>query len=105
MAYEQGYFLVITFVLWAAWLALRKEHYSRSEMGIILFLLCQTEVYGTLMAIALGFYIFLNEEKKWSWWCQKDIVGLMAGFVVFIISCHILGTRCKDTRERTGFCR
>lgn len=98
---NRGYFLVITFVLWAAWL-LRKEHYSRSEMGIILFLLCQTEVYGTLMAIALGFYIFLNEEKKWSWWSQKDIVGLMAGFVVFIISVfprasgHVARTRGKE---------
>ena len=59
---NRGYFLVILFAFWAASL-LKMEDYSRVQLGVVLFLLCQTEVYGALMAIALGFYVMMKEKN------------------------------------------
>ncbi len=82
---NRGYFLVILFVFWAAYL-LKKEDYSRVQLGVVLFLLCQTEVYGALMAIALGIYIVMKEKNLFVAIQRKDIIGLSAGLLFFVIS-------------------
>jgi hypothetical protein len=82
---NRGYFLVILFVFWAAYL-LRQENYSKKELGIILFLLCQTEVYGVFMAIALGGYIFVKEKWTFISFKNKNFVWLASGLLVFILS-------------------
>ena len=82
---NRGYFLVILFAFWAASL-LKKEDYSRVQLGVVLFLLCQTEVYGALMAIALGFYVMMKEKNIFTALQGKDIIGLAAGLLFFVIS-------------------
>lgn len=82
---NRGYFLVILFVFWAAYL-LKKENYTGYQLGVVLFLLCQTEVYGALMAIALGMYIMMKEKNIFTALQRKDIIGLATGLLFFIIS-------------------
>lgn len=82
---NRGYFLVILFVFWATYL-LKQENYSKKELGIVLFLLCQTEVYGAIMAIAIGGYIIVSEGLKFSSLQGRDMIGLGVGLFVFAIS-------------------
>lgn len=82
---NRGYFLVILFAFWAASL-LKKENYSRVQLGVVLFLLCQTEVYGALMAIALGMYVMMKEKNVFAAFQGKDIIGLASGLLFFVIS-------------------
>jgi len=82
---NRGYFLVILFSFWAASL-LKKEDYSRVQLGVVLFLLCQTEVYGALMAIALGMYVMMKEKNVFAALQGKDIIGLASGLLFFVIS-------------------
>jgi hypothetical protein len=98
---NRGYMLVVLLALFISWI-LKNKTQTAWMLGVSLFLLCQTEVYGTLMAIAFGFYIYLegtqvsNQHKKQTRW------GLFAGLVVFVISVfprsigHIAKTRGKE---------
>ncbi len=82
---NRGYYLVVIFAFWAAWL-LSKKDYNPKTLAIVLFLLCQTEVYGVLMALALGFYVLYNQYISGQKWISKPIIGLGVGLLVFVIS-------------------
>lgn len=95
---DRGYFLVIFFAFWAAHLI--SVSGNRVELlGLVFFLLCQTEVYGVFMGIALGFYIFSMRGYKFLAVRKLDLLGLIAGIVVFVFSVfprdegHILKTQ------------
>lgn len=98
---NRGYFLVLLFVFWAAWL-LSQKHYSKTQLGVILFLLCQTEVYGTIMSIALGVYIFANERISYATLKSKSMLGLAMGILIFMVSVfprsigHVAKTNGKE---------
>ncbi len=98
---NRGYFLVILFTFWAVWL-LSQQKYSRWHMGTILFLLCQTEVYGAFIAISLGFFIWLKYDKLPLTSKIKEITGLILGLGIFFISVfprsagHVAKTRGKE---------
>jgi len=101
---NRGYFLVILFAFWAAYL-LKKEDYSCAQLGVVLFLLCQTEVYGALMAIALGIYIVMKEKNVFTAIQKKDIIGLASGLLFFIISVfpRSAGHVSKTSAKQLGF--
>lgn len=82
---NRGYYLVIVFVFWAAYLLSKKE-YNAQMLAVVLFLLCQTEVYGVLMAIALGFYLLHQQYTSGQKLLSKPIWGLILGLGVFVIS-------------------
>lgn len=98
---NRGYSLVIIFAFWAAHL-LSKQEYNKKSMAVTLFLLCQTEVYGVMMALVFGLYILYNnyESKKLKF--STEFIGLLSGLVVFIISIfprssgHISRTESMD---------
>jgi hypothetical protein len=98
---NRGYFLVILFLFWSVYL-IGKKDYSKTGLAVCLFLLCQTEVYGVLMAIALGFYILYEDQFKLSTFSKKEFIGLLSGMTVFIISVfprstgHVAKTSSKD---------
>lgn len=98
---DRGYFLVILLAFWSAWL-LRQEQYSALQLGCVLFLLCQTEVYGVFMAVSFGIYILSGRKNMQVNLRQKDTTGLFLGLVVFVISVfprttgHVAKTRSKD---------
>ena len=99
---NRGYFLVLLFVFWAAWL-LSQQDYSKKQLGVVLFLLCQTEVYGTIMAIALGVYILVTEGINLASLKSKSILGLTTGILIFIVSVfprssgHVAKTNGKES--------
>lgn len=82
---NRGYFLVVIFAFWAAWLLSQKE-YSKIQLAVVLFLLCQTEVYGAIMAISLGFYIAYNNYNEGQKVFFKPLIGLGLGLLTFVIS-------------------
>ena len=82
---NRGYYLVILFAFWAVWL-LSKNNYKPLHLAIVLFLLCQTEVYGTLMAGALGFYILYNNYERREKLFSMPVFGLLAGLIIFVVS-------------------
>lgn len=82
---NRGYFLVILFLFWATYL-LKQDNYSKKELGVALFLLCQTEVYGVFMALALGGYLVAKEGLSFTTFKDKNIVGLLLGLITFVIS-------------------
>lgn len=82
---NRGYFLVVLFLFWAVNL-LRQSEYSKKELGIVLFLLCQTEVYGVFMALALGLYVIIKDGLTITTLKEKNILGLLLGLLIFVIS-------------------
>lgn len=97
---SRGYFLVILFAFWATYLINSKN--NGILPGIILFLLCQTEVYGVFIAIALGFYLFINNPTAWATLRKSEFIGLLSGIFIFLVSVfprsagHIARTSGKE---------
>ncbi|MBL0023913.1 MAG: hypothetical protein IPO98_02355 [Saprospiraceae bacterium] len=98
---NRGYFMVILMTFWVTSL-ISQEHNNKLYAGLGLFLLCQTEVYGVFMAIALGFYIYLKSKSGLDRLKNIDFYGLALGLLVFLISVfprvsgHVGKTRGKD---------
>jgi hypothetical protein len=100
---NRGYFLVILFAFWAAWLV-SENNCNKKHLSWVLFLLCQTEVYGTMMALVFGGYLYLEKPKDTIATLLKstEIKGLLAGLFFFIISVfprsagHVAKTSSKD---------
>ncbi|MFZ1748544.1 MAG: hypothetical protein WAU01_00055 [Saprospiraceae bacterium] len=98
---NRGYFLVVLFLFWSVSL-MKKEQYSKTFLGILLFLLCQTEVYGAMMALTIGVYLYLSKDKKWVTKDGAHIIGLLLGMLVFIVSVfprsagHVSKTKGKE---------
>lgn len=97
---SRGYALVILFVFWAT-LHIRDGKPHQITSGIVVFLLCQTEVFGVLMALALTLYLFLTTQDRKSLLTSSWAKGLAAGILVFTIcvfprsSGHIARTHGK----------
>ena len=98
---NRGYMLVVLLALFISWI-LKNKTQTSWMLGVSMFLLCQTEVYGSLMAIAFGVFIYLErshiaaQTRKHAFW------GLLSGLLVFVISVfprstgHIAKTRGKE---------
>ena len=82
---NRGYFLVILMVFWIVNL-LKTENYSKSQVGLLLFLLCQTEVYGVLMAISLGSFLISKEKFEINTLKTREFLGFFLGVLIFVIS-------------------
>ena len=78
---NRGYILVILFLFLAVFY-LQKDNLKL--LGISLFLLCQTEVFGVFMAAALGAYLILNNVKKYA----VPLQYLTIGGILFVISVY-----------------
>lgn len=98
---NRGYFLVILLLFWSVWL-ISKDSYKDKHLAILLFLLCQTEIYGVLMAISLGIYIFSCQRDVSTTSTKKAIFGIASGLLLFLLSVyprtsgHIAKTANKD---------
>ncbi len=105
---NRGYSLVILFTFWAVSL-IRDENYNKYHVGAVLFLLCQTEVYGALIALVFGFYLFLKIEKSSERIKYTDFYGLAAGMMIFLVSVfprasdHVSKTRGKNLSLADNF--
>lgn len=82
---NRGYFLVIVFAFWAAWLLSQKD-YNAKTLTIVLFLLCQTEVYGVFIAISLGLYMWYDKYISGQRTDTNILGGIGLGFLVFVLS-------------------
>jgi len=93
---NRGYILVILLLFWAI-IKIKDSNVKGISLGWTLLLLCQTEVYGVMMAIALGAFIYLKEKNIFS----KEIIYLLVGIIVFGLSVfprsdgHIAKTQSK----------
>ena len=81
--------------------ALRLNKYT--FLAISLFLLCQTEVYGLMIAGSLGFYYLIDQEENGTSEYLRmlktlPIVALVAGIIVFIIVVYPRGNTDDFTR-------
>ena len=62
---NRGYILVLLFSFYAVYLATQTEVKSLS-LSIVIFLLCQTEVQGVIIASSILFYLFLKKIQATS---------------------------------------
>lgn len=98
---NRGYMLVVLLALLLSWILKHRPQPSWMP-GAALFLLCQTEVYGALMAMAFGIYIFHERAQYAKEFFKYSAWGLISGLLIFIISVfprssgHIAKTRGKD---------
>ena len=89
---SRGYALVILLgALASAWLA--KYQKRPWPLAFALFLLCQTEVYAVLMAVAFYLYLFFpylmagRWQKAWQDLALRKIgIGLLFGVLVFLLT-------------------
>jgi hypothetical protein len=106
---NRGYFLAILFVFWAVDIIVRGTH-KVHLLGIVLFLLCQTEVYGLFMSICLSIYLCVQGGKLSTFLLSRTGKWMMAGCFVFLLSVfprdrsHIVKAQFSDLNavERLG---
>lgn len=82
---SRGYALVMMLALWTAVLVRDARQYTW-EAALVLFLLCQTEVFGVLMALAFSFYLFITTDDRKVFLLSNWTRGLLAGLTVFVAS-------------------
>jgi hypothetical protein len=98
---NRGYALMILLSFWSAMLISQRDYNSR-QLAIILFLLCQTEVYGVFIAISLGMWLLIGKEEIIKSLKSPAIFGLGLGLLFFVISVfprttgHVAKTRGKE---------
>lgn len=89
---NRGYILVILTALYFIHSLSQQKTYA---MAAALFLLCQTEVYGTLMALVMMFYLVWQE----GWQKHKtNLAALGAGLLAFVISVYPRGNEDDFSR-------
>lgn len=89
---NRGYILVILTALFFIHSLPKQKTYA---MAAALFLLCQTEVYGTLMALVMMFYLIWQE----GWQKHKtNSIALGAGLLAFVISVYPRGNEDDFSR-------
>jgi len=91
---NRGYILVIL-CLFSAVYFLQKD--NRGALAWSLLLLCQTEVFGVFMALALAVYLYLTDKKHFAKPLQYTAIGLLI-FVISVFpreSGHIAKTQGK----------
>jgi hypothetical protein len=82
---NRGYFLVILFSFWAVDL-IRSKSSHPYMLGIVLALLCQTEVYGVFLAMSISFYAWLESEDRKAFLSSSTFKWLMGGMLFFVLS-------------------
>ncbi len=82
---SRGYFLLLALFFWVIY-SLKSEKYNHKTLGIGLFLLCQTEVYGVFMVFAILVYLYLKSENRSTFWTSNITKWSFIGLAVFVIS-------------------
>jgi hypothetical protein len=78
---NRGYVIVILLALMAVYYIKSAQNY---HLGISLFLLCQTEVYGVLLAMTLLLFYYL--KNRFADWIPYAFVG--GGLVLFLLTIY-----------------
>lgn len=85
---NRGYILVMILgIALSGWLERPERNHLLLAIG--LFLLCQTEVYGVLLASALTVYLFFRHGKWGAFkigWFRLALCGWLVGVLVFLLS-------------------
>jgi hypothetical protein len=86
---NRGYILVVFLIFWLGTLIENpKQH--RILIPVLLFLLCQTEVYGVFAALAIGFSLFWEFDFRSLFSSLKErigiVIGLGGGVLLFLLS-------------------
>jgi hypothetical protein len=87
---NRGYVLVMILAIWSARL-MKAPQQNPWLLALSLFLLCQTEVYGVLMAGGLLLYGLLGSRGLSALrerWYQIGLGGLLLGLLVFVLSVY-----------------
>lgn len=93
---NRGYVLVILLSLISIHLILNK---SRNWfIGITLFLLCQTEAYGVIIAGGITLYLLLDQSGKRIIFNNKLILWSISGLIFFIFTVYPRGNKDDFTR-------
>jgi hypothetical protein len=104
---SRGYVFVVFLGFWLA-LALKNPRKNAPLIALLLLLLCQTEVYGLLIASSLLVYLFfrewLPERPQFTGLIKKREIllpatGALLGFILFLVSVLPLG-RSTEGYER-----
>jgi hypothetical protein len=82
---SRGYALVIALVFLIA-TEIKKDHSIDKRLGILFFLLCQTEVFGVFMAVSSGLFLLLKKGYKVGMPLPRFMKYLITGLSVFVIS-------------------
>jgi len=89
---NRGYILLI-FLSFYLLSVLNKKGKASLAVSILLFLICQTEVYGVFIAIGIfcAFYWdYFQKTKDFNCWndlaMRRNGLGVLAGFVVFVLT-------------------
>lgn len=93
---NRGYILVILLSIIALDLIVCNN--KNWVLGMTLLLLCQTEVYGVIIAGAITAYILLNSEGKKLIIDKKIILWSLTGFLLFIFTVFPRGNKDDFTR-------
>lgn len=93
---NRGYVLVILLSLVAIDLIVQQK---RSWLlGVVIFLLCQTEAYGVIIAGAITLYLLLNREGNRLILDKKIIFWSLTGFLIFVFTVFPRGNEDDFTR-------
>lgn len=82
---NRGYALVMMLAFMITVYIRDGEQMGRTA-AVFLFLLCQTEVFGVLMALAFTFYLFIHITDRKAFLFSSWTWGLAAGLLVFVAS-------------------
>lgn len=93
---NRGYALVILLSLLAVDIICRYK--SSWLLGLILFLLCQTEVYGVIIAGAITLYILLSDKELKLVFNKKIILWSVSGFLLFVLTVYPRGNEDDFSR-------
>jgi hypothetical protein len=98
---NRGYALVVALSLAVSWF-IRNDKAETRAMAVMLFLLCQTEVYGAIMAMAFGFFLWAEAGYRNSFLTTTPMKALALGQVLFLVSVfprtagHVAKTKGKE---------
>lgn len=82
---NRGYALVVLLALAVAWL-IKNEKSQTNLLAASLFLLCQTEVYGAMMALAFGLFLWADSGYNRMFLTSKVSKALFMGQAMFVVS-------------------
>jgi hypothetical protein len=98
---NRGYALVMLLAFGVTYLLHKKENHTLWPIATLMFLLCQTEVYGVFIAGGLMVYYWLERQSWSSMWSDSLSKAFWAGIIVFMISVwprtsgHVASTQGK----------
>ncbi len=99
---NRGYAFVIFISFWVTILFGKKQLKANWLLPLLLFLLCQTEVYGVLIAMGFGFYFLVNsliQKVSFSKLLKSSTLWSIAlGIMTFVLTVFPRGNRDDFTR-------